>query len=397
MVSLQERLNCPISTAELERRWRAVREAMQRERIDALLIQNTNDYLGGYIKWFTDLPATTGYPITVIFPLDGPMTYISQGSLNLDREISPSGNQQFRGVGRVMGAPGYASAAFSARYEAEATERAFERFAGTTIGLVGQMHTAYLLDHLRRGALSKSHFVQACDVVDPLKCEKSEEEIALIRRTAEMQDACMRIVCEAIRPGMRDIEVGAIAECAGRSLGSEQGIFLCASGPEGEPAPYGIRHFQNRTIQKGDYVNILIENNGPGGVYTELGRTCVLGKASDSAKEEFEFVVKAQQFAIRLLTQGASAEAVWSAFNQYMRDNNRPEEGRLFCHGQGYDLVERPLIRFDETMKLPRRANIACHPTVNTRRSFSSCCDNFLFSLNGVERLHAFPQEIVEI
>jgi len=33
-------------------------------------MQSNNDWMGGYVKWFTDVPATNGYPVTVIFPKD---------------------------------------------------------------------------------------------------------------------------------------------------------------------------------------------------------------------------------------------------------------------------------------------------------------------------------------
>ena len=70
-MALSERLNTPISTAELERRWKAVRTAMEAAKIDVLLMQNNNDHMGGYVRWFTDIPATNGYPQTVVFPRDG--------------------------------------------------------------------------------------------------------------------------------------------------------------------------------------------------------------------------------------------------------------------------------------------------------------------------------------
>jgi hypothetical protein len=76
---LSERLQTPISTAELERRWTAVRAAMEQEKIDVLLMQNNNDHMGGYVKYFTDLPATNGYPLTVVFPRDDLMTLVSTG------------------------------------------------------------------------------------------------------------------------------------------------------------------------------------------------------------------------------------------------------------------------------------------------------------------------------
>ena len=78
-MALSERLNTPISNAELERRWRAVRAAMAKEKIDVLLMQNNNDHMGGYVRYFTDMPATNGYPNTVVFPRDDEMTVVCQG------------------------------------------------------------------------------------------------------------------------------------------------------------------------------------------------------------------------------------------------------------------------------------------------------------------------------
>ena len=49
MSYLQDRINTPISIKELERRWAAVRAAMEERHIDVLLMQNNNDHMGGYV------------------------------------------------------------------------------------------------------------------------------------------------------------------------------------------------------------------------------------------------------------------------------------------------------------------------------------------------------------
>ena len=54
---MSQRINSPISTPELERRWAAIRKAMDEWEIDVLLMQNNNDHMGGYTKYFTDVPA----------------------------------------------------------------------------------------------------------------------------------------------------------------------------------------------------------------------------------------------------------------------------------------------------------------------------------------------------
>ncbi len=68
-----------ISTDELERRWKSVREKMKEEGIDFLVMQNDNEWVGGYVRWFTDIPGRNASPFTVLFPVDDEMTTITQG------------------------------------------------------------------------------------------------------------------------------------------------------------------------------------------------------------------------------------------------------------------------------------------------------------------------------
>lgn len=399
MADANERINAPISTAELERRWNAIRSAMAGRGIDVLLMQANNDFMGGYVKYFTDLPATNGYPVTVVFPREDRMSVVGQGPFGLARTLPPEGDGLRRGVARFMGTPSYAAAHYTAGYDAELAQTALERYAGATVGLLGTAAMSFaLIDTLKRGKLAKANFVDASDMVDAVKAVKSSEEISCMRRTAAMQDAAMQAVFAAIKPGMRDIEAAAVAEQFGHSHGSEQGLFLCASGPVGTAPVFGNRHVQNRVMRAGDQFTLLIENNGPGGFYTELGRTCVLGKATAEMKDEFAFVIQAQQFTASLLKPGAACKDIWEAYNQYMREHGRPEEKRLHCHGQGYDMVERPLVRSDETMPIGRNMVLSAHPTYVTGRTYSWACDNFLVGESGVtEKLHKFPQKIFEL
>ena len=120
MSYLSERINTPISTKELERRWAAVRAAMAEQRIDVLLMQNNNDHMGGYVKYFTDLPAMFGYPVTVTFPKDDRMSVISQGAIGAEVQLPPEGDGLRRGVKRSMTTSSFASAPYSLVYDAAA-------------------------------------------------------------------------------------------------------------------------------------------------------------------------------------------------------------------------------------------------------------------------------------
>ena len=79
ITTASQRIRAPIATRELERRWSAVRKGMKDADIDILVMQNDNQYLGGYVRYFTDFPARTGYPVTVLFPEDDGMTMVSHG------------------------------------------------------------------------------------------------------------------------------------------------------------------------------------------------------------------------------------------------------------------------------------------------------------------------------
>ena len=395
---MSERINTPISSQELERRWTLIRAAMKEQKIDVLLAQSNNDFVGGYVKYLTDMPATNGYPFTVVFPRDEAMTTVSQGPFGQDLQIKPSNDLLRRGVGRHFGSPSYASVHFTSTYDAECALKALAKFDGARIGLLGPSAISYaMVDHLQRH-LTRATFVDASSLVDAIKAVKSPEEIALIRRMAALQDAAAEAVTRALRPGLRDMEVVEIARQASTALGSEQGWYMAASGPVGTAAVMQPPHLQNRTIREGDQFCMLIENAGPGGFYGEIGRTWVLGRASQEMQDEFAFVLEAQRFTLDLLKPGADPADIFERYNAFMRKNGRPEEIRLYAHGQGYDMVERPLIRQDETLRIGRSMLFAVHPTYVTPGTYSWVCDNWLIDENGaLEGLHKFPQRISEL
>lgn len=397
-MALSERLNTPISTAELERRWRAARTAMERDKIDVLLMQNNNDHMGGYVRYFTDMPATNGYPNTVIFPRDDEMTVVCQGPFG-GNEPTAMGDPTWRGVKRLLTTPSYASAHYTKDYDPELACKALAPFANATIGFVGTYQMSYaLLDYVKR-AFPKATFIDATELVDRIKVIKSAEEMELVKRAAAMQDGAMRAAFAAVKPGMRDIEVAAVAQHYSVAHGSENGIYLCASMPLGQPSKFSNRHLQNRVIQEGDQIALLVEDNGPGGMYTELGRSCVVGvKVPQAMKDELAFCKEARRLTLDLLKPGTPCKDVWDAFNAFMKKNGRPEESRLYCHGQGYDLVERPLVRHDEPWAIAQDMNIVVHPTYVYGGYLNWLCDNYLIGGNGPgDRLHQFPEEVVEV
>ncbi|MFI6347145.1 M24 family metallopeptidase [Streptomyces sp. NPDC050560] len=393
-MELSERLNHPVSTAELERRWRAVRAGMAHRGIDVLVAQTSNDYVGGYIRYLTDIPATNGYPVTVVFPREEPMTLIRHGARGEDLRIAPEADPVLRGVGRAMASPFMASAAYTRHDAADMALDALRPWAGGHIGWVGTATIPMAFgDHLRRH-LHAARFSEAADVVDVVRAVKSAEELDLVRATAKLQDAAIEAAFKAVEPGLRDSDIAAVAQHTAHGLGSEQGIYWCASTPLGTPGRIAHPHSQHRVIREGDAFHLMVEVNGPGGMYTEIGRSGIVGEVPERVAEEYEFCLRAQRFCYGLLRPGARPADVWSEYNAFLRDNGRPEELRLHCHGQGTDLVERPLIRAEDDMPLSAGMNIACHPRYNLDGFCHWVCDNVIIGADGVEELHRFDKAL---
>jgi len=386
-----------ISQAELTRRWNAVRRAMKDRGLDVIVMQNTNDWLGGYVKWFTDLPANNGYPRTVVFHADAPMSVIEMGPSGKRLDFAPD-ESLHRGVGEMLSTPSFTSIGYTDRDDARLTIDALGRHGHRTIGLITPGTLPYAFVSALKDQFAAASFVDATPDVDAIKAIKSDEEIALIRRTARLQDEVFAEVLKEIRPGLRDIDVTSIAQRKGQTLGSEQGIFLGGSSPLGIPSPFVPRYMQGRTLEKGDHLSLLIEINGPGGFYTEIARTIVLGKASSELTDAFAAVKAAQEYSLSLMKPGASVRDIFAAHNIYMKRNGMPPETRLYAHGQGYDMVERPLIRQDDDMKLGQGMCLAVHPGYETPSLFAVICDNYVIEENDAgECLHRTEKRVFEI
>jgi Xaa-Pro aminopeptidase len=104
---------------------------------------------------------------------------------------------------------------------------------------------------------------------------------------------------------------------------------------------------------------------------------------------------EAQQATLNLLRPGASVAKFWEVNNAFMRKHGYPEENRLYAHGQGYDMVERPCLDPDEPWKIESRMFLAVHPEVKSDQAFGWVCDNYLVKDSGKpEHFHKTPQKI---
>ncbi len=390
----RERLTTAISTAELERRWSAARAVMRERKIDYLVMRNDEEFLGGYVRWFSDFAARHSYPYTVIFPVDDEMTLITCGAPPPSDAFPPQWS--VRGVKQRLGAPYFPSIHYTSTLDAELVVGVLKEKKRPTVGLVGRSFMPITFYEYVRKHMVGAKFVDATEEIDRIKVIKSPEEIELIRGTAERQDVAMEHVRKSIRPGRRDFEILAEAQYSMVTQGSERQLILVGSTPKGTAGRWQFRHFQNRMIKEGDQVNVLIETNGPGGFFTELGRVFSLGAPSQALVDAMGTAIEAQRLSLGLLKPGASPKDLWDANNEFLQKRGYLPERRLYAHGQGYDLVERPAIRYDEPMKIQAGMNLTVHPFAINAEAWAVVTDNYLVTETGVSQcLHKTQKEVI--
>jgi Xaa-Pro aminopeptidase len=162
--------------------------------------------------------------------------------------------------------------------------------------------------------------------------------------------------------------------------------------------PFDIPRFQNRVVQNGDQVSVLIEVNGPGGYYAEVMRIFTVGAdPTPELQEAFDTAVKTQALMTSMMKPDAFMRDIFAAASAYLVGQGCVPPVRSIGHGQGTPLVERPNFRPDETWAVKERMNIAVHPQAVKPPTWSIVCDNFIVRETRPEKIHHYPQEIIRV
>ena len=151
-------------------------------------------------------------------------------------------------------------------------------------------------------------------------------------------------------------------------------------------------------VQEGNQISILIEVNGPSGLWTELGRVFSLGPPSQELQDAFRVACEAQKVSLQLLKPESNPKDLWEANNAFLEEKGYFPERRAYAHGQEYHFVERPIIRNDEPMETQSVMNITVHPTATNKTVWTGVTDNYIVTEVGLGPcLHKTPKEIIVV
>jgi Xaa-Pro aminopeptidase len=302
-----------------------------------------------------------------------------------------------RGIKSRLAQPYFRNVYYTNPMDAEETVKLFKARGDKRVGIVGlgTMSAAYYL-YLKEN-LPGVELVEVSDMVDRIKAVKSADELVFVRKAIETQDMVCAAMPIILRPGKYEYQVRGEIMRTLMDLGSEQQLVRFSSAPVGQKAMTIGPFYQNRQIQWGDQICVLIEPNGPGGFYGEISRVWCLGEAPQELLKVWDIAVAAQKFGASIMNPGVRPGDVFKQVNDFLAAKGQPPEGRLNAHGQGYDLVERPTFTAEEDMLLQANMVIAMHPTAATAAAYAMCCDDFLITERGAERMHTTAQRVFVI
>jgi Xaa-Pro aminopeptidase len=182
---------------------------------------------------------------------------------------------------------------------------------------------------------------------------KSHDEITLLNMAAAMGDGVYQDIFEALKPGVRENEIVAMATKRLYEMGSDCVEAINAiAGERCSPHPH---NFTDRMIRPGDqaYFDIIQSYMGYRTCYY---RTFTVGSATRAQHDAYKKARQWMDNAIAMLKPGVSTDKVARAFPKSTAIGFETEMsafGLNFCHGLGLGLHERPLISRLNSFKDP--------------------------------------------
>ena len=182
---------------------------------------------------------------------------------------------------------------------------------------------------------------------------KNIDELTLLNMASAMVDGVYQDIAEALKPGVRESDIVALATKRLYEMGSDCVEAINAiAGERCSPHPH---NFTDRLIRPGDQAFFDIIQSFMG-YRTCYYRTFNVGRATSAQRTAYKKAREWMDVAIDLLRPGVSSDRIAAALpkaEQAGFANEMDAFGLNFCHGLGLGLHERPLISRLTSFKEP--------------------------------------------
>lgn len=373
---------------EMARRHEVTLKSMEKEGIDCLVLQSNGTWLGGAMKYLTDLDCG-GYPHMAVFAKEG-ISIIGHGAIGAK---SVPAHLDLYNIVDSVARPGLISMYYADNWLPEEAVKVIKKNGYKKIGLVGMAYlTANAYKYLVE-SLSECEFVDASNLVDKIKAVKSEYELELWNECVSVHDKIMAAVPAFMRHGRSERDVARDIVQLADDLDCPVMNVMIGSHPT-HPGlnPYLYNH---KIIEKTDKVLLLIELATAGSVWGEVGRVFSFGDPGEDLRKIEKDSIYLQDLMAESCKPEVKASDIFNFLNERLGEMGYALEKRIPIHGQGYDIVDRPVFIADETMMLEENMFLAIHPGCSNDKGFMWNCDNYVVKADGAKLLNKTPRGLV--
>ena len=277
----------------------------------------------------------------------------------------------------------------------EGIVQAIKKFKLEHIGFEEDSITLEMYNRLV-SSIPKETFVALNDDLRLIRACKDENEIALMKRAAEISSSAIESLVNQIKPGSTEKELALQLEINARKYGAD-GLAFEAIVAAGENSSLPHARPTDRKIKKGDFIVIDFGVKYKGYCSDETC-TIALGKLTDRQKNAYQIVKEAHDRAIA----GIKADVPAADIDRRARSVFGGKYGLYFVHGTGHgvglEVHEAPRLSSISNDILKQRMVVTVEPGLYFPGLWGIRIeDTVLVKKNSCEKLTKMDKELVII
>lgn len=367
------------SAAEIARRYRNTRNAMAKLGLDAAIISGSA-YTGfeGSVRYMCGFQILHRYAY-VLVPMEGEPTAV------FPREATWVGDHSQTFIEQTSIPP------HCGEWMAEQCKnRGWKR-----IGVYGLEYVMPVRDYM--ALVNKGLEIVDFDVAfDHARAQKSEEELASVRHSMELNKAGVLAVIQAYQAGKTEAELMGVAERTFATLGTSRCTMdMVLTGPKGSLLPQMVFPKPDRAVQDTDGLLYGLEVAGRGGHWVEFSRLLAPSGLSRETERLLDAYREFHELVKMHLKAGASAEEVHQKCSKPFQGKGW-RLGHVSGHSIGMTMIEYPRIGEGSEFELPENMVCSMHPHVMSEDR-TACLyfqETFRVGKDGGEPLSGVPVKV---
>ena len=361
-----------------ETRYRAAREQMAAQGLDALIARGSSAVRGdgAAFRFLTDFP-NINIPLVLVFfrDQDKPPLMIVESRFQAMRAKKNSWLEDIR---------------LSSRFLESLMEVLKEkRLDRATIGIDGLDRLPYLWVQRMEEIFPELKIVEFGPALKNLRATVDGEETRLVKKSAALVDLAFTEGIKRIKPGKTEWEIVAYMDFLLKSHGVEKSFNIISQGPKVDAYPPSGRKIPKKGMV---FVEITAQY---GGYWTQLARAVSLGKPDKDLVKLHDVSVRAIKEALKYLKPGFKVSKPMSVMEEYVRQSGL-DCTPVYGHIVGLDMVEDRPSPQNETEIVPGMVFIV-HPWPLLGERSLLWGETYLTTEKGNQRLNRVGDELIRL